>query len=496
MRISGVIDRSMGNFFCLRGFAPMLQLANVSETIEGLQRDLMNEHRGEMEKFLKSGTFTFFPEVVLCVDLKANEATDSEKGKFYEAVKNKQSLRTAKCGNFSISVSNYTRKSKIENRTQDTIQSSFIDFDENKIKRFLRIDGNHRLSAVDKNSSYKDTIIPFCLIFFYGAEDTDKFCRALFHNINTKQIPLRMDENLKVIIEGENVFSDEELRNDASFGLHYLCTREICKGANSVNLDHFPLVKKFIGQSKYTYFESVFYRLLREQLLREENDPVGTLSRSITNINTALEQSQITEITENIAILGAMTVYKLQPDQSKYKSFISWVRKNNIGLAKNLHIDDVMSIFDSVYENIPKRVFLARWYPAVTNSEFNAAQNRLNAMGKIVEKFKLKLIDIGTQEGGTFAIREEMYQLINESDIFIADLTGARHNVMVEVGYALKNVGRKRILFYYMPTTECQDPPFDINGFRCEKISEAADLENAVSKHIEAILRGAEIGEV
>lgn len=42
-----------------------------------------------------------------------------------------------------------------------------------------------------------------------------------------------------------------------------------------------------------------------------------------------------------------------------------------------------------------------------------------------------------------------MYRDISECDIFIADLTGARHNVMIEVGYALKHVGTGRMVFYF-----------------------------------------------
>ena len=33
MRLTGVIDYSMGNFLCIRGFCPMIKLANISETI-------------------------------------------------------------------------------------------------------------------------------------------------------------------------------------------------------------------------------------------------------------------------------------------------------------------------------------------------------------------------------------------------------------------------------------------------------------------------------
>ena len=86
-----------------------------------------------------------------------------------------------------------------------------MDFDVTKTANFLRIDGNHRLSAVNEHSAYKDAAIPFCLLLFNGASETDKFCRALFHNINTKQIPLKDEENLSVIIESVDVFSGKDV---------------------------------------------------------------------------------------------------------------------------------------------------------------------------------------------------------------------------------------------------------------------------------------------
>ena len=60
-----------------------------------------------------------------------------------------------------------------------------------------------------------------------------------------------------------------------------------------------------------------------------------------------------------------------------------------------------------------------------------------------MESLNLELIDLGTQDGATYDIRSAMYKEITFADIFIADLTGYRHNVMVEVGYAL-NSGKLR----------------------------------------------------
>lgn len=40
MRLTGIIDDTMDNFLCVRGFAPMLELSEISKADENIQRDL------------------------------------------------------------------------------------------------------------------------------------------------------------------------------------------------------------------------------------------------------------------------------------------------------------------------------------------------------------------------------------------------------------------------------------------------------------------------
>ncbi|MCM1026130.1 MAG: hypothetical protein NC432_06820 [Roseburia sp.] len=490
MRLTGIVDYSMGNFLCIRGFCPMIQLADISETIPEIQRDLLSDHAGEMDKFLSGGEFTFFPEVILCSDLASNGARQDAIASFRMAVRQKQNFY-GRVGPFKFAVKGYELKSKEDSRKKDNVQTVYMDFDEAQTAKFLRIDGNHRLSAVNEGSSYKDKAISFCLLLFSGVSETDKFCRALFHNINTKQIPLKDEENLNVIIESTAVFSDEDLA--ANFGTPYLYTRKLC---GKTDLSHYPLIQKYIGDSKYTYFVGIFEHLLKQRLIENEPECVDVIIQKLSDINTALRESGIANVTENIAVLGAMTFYKLQGNEGKYKSFIRWVQKNNIGIADKLHINDVISIYDSVYAHIPKRVFLARWYPD-SEPHLSKANGRLAVIRRIVEEdFRLQLIDLGTQGGGTYSIRDLMYREIGASDIFIADLTGNRHNVMVEVGYAIKNVGLERMLLYSESMEGAEKPPFDLNGFRYEPIVDSNDIELKVKPKLKDIIAGIASGEL
>ena len=81
-------------------------------------------------------------------------------------------------------------------------------------------------------------------------------------------------------------------------------------------------------------------------------------------------------------------------------------------------------------------------------------------------------------------------------DIFIADLTGARHNVMIEVGYALKYVGTGRMLFYFQAGEHCKAVPFDVSHLNYVPIVDSGDIGATVKERIQTILTQAKNGEI
>jgi hypothetical protein len=64
----------------------------------------------------------------------------------------------------------------------------------------------------------REWITPFCLILCRNQLEFRRFSRSLFHNINYKQVPLTMEHNLKLILEDSDLFADELLQKDPSFG--------------------------------------------------------------------------------------------------------------------------------------------------------------------------------------------------------------------------------------------------------------------------------------
>lgn len=482
IKLSGVLEYSMGGFLCLRGFADYKTLARVSKENQDVQRSLIAEHKGEMATFLNKGQYRFFPEVVLSVSLLSDD-NYSDVEVFFETVRTfgtwKQSL-----GKINISIFNHD--------SGDKNRIAHISFDESLLK-LNRIDGNHRLSAVDEvTDNFK---IPFCLVLCRNPTEENQYSRAIFHNINAKQIPLNLEENLKVILGSSEVFPDDMLMADPSFGWKYYLAR---KTIDTVDFSYFPLINAYISNSKHSFFVDLYGFLLSNNIIEEKDESVNTVKTQLVDIERALAESQITATTSNIAVIGTLAYYRLT-NEFKYRGFLSWIKKNNIGNVEKLHISDVINLYNEIFSHVPKKAFLARWYPSAENdgeNETNKAKCRIEAMKEVAKELKLDLTDLGTRETGTFDIREVMYRDIRECDIFIADLTGARHNVMVEVGYALKHVKTERMLFYFQESDKCKTVPFDISHLNYVLIVDSSDIRTKVKEHIQNILTQAKNGEI
>ena len=480
--LSGILEFSMGNFLCLRGYTDYKTLSNISEPNKDVQRELMENHKGEMAAFLNSGEYRFFPEIVLSVSL-LTDNNHTEVSEFLNAVMGKKEWNK-KLGEINISIFNHDAGDK--NRV------AHITFDETKIK-LNRIDGNHRLSAA--NEVVGDFKVPFCLILCQNPDDENRYSRAIFHNINAKQIPLDLEENLKVILGSSEVFSDDKLKTDPSFGWKYYLAR---KTIYTIDFSYFPSINSYISASKHSFFVDLYGFLIKNKSVEENDSAIATVKSQLVEVEQALVESEITATTTNIAVIGALAYYKLT-NESKYRGFLSWIKKNNIGNVEKLHIDDVINLYDEIYEHVPKKVFLARWYPSAEHDgddEFRKAESRISAIKEIVQQLNLELTDLGTRETGTFDIRDVMYHDIRECDIFIADLSGARHNVMIEVGYALKHVKTARMLFYFQASDKCKSVPFDVSHLNYVPIVDSAEIKTSVKVRIENILEQARNGEI
>lgn len=448
MRLTGIIDYTMDNFLCVRGFASMLDLSKISKADDNIQRDLIENHRGEMEAFLSEGKFTFFPEVILGANMRGSEADDEKINTLREVVHTQSTpSRVVTINGIKYSIKKNAVKKENDDRAFDVTLTVAMEFNKQSLvgKEFLRIDGNHRLSAVDERSSYAGKRIPFCLLLFRDADETDKFCRALFYNINTKQIPLKTEQNLKVIIESEQAFDDETLMNDPSFGENYFLTRQIVK---DIDLSDYPFLKMFISDNKFTYFVEVLKLLLKHDLIEKDAEGVRSVLEAFKDINDALKDVATVGAPNNLAVIGAFSYYKLS-DKRKADRFLKWVKKNSIIEVSDIHICDMIEIYDKIYENLPKKVFMSMWFNPKTKDTFKEVKDVQDILLRDYN-VELEIIKVDEHKDGySDIISKRIIEGIDSCDLLIADLSYGNKNVHHEIGYA-QGKGKKVLLIYHI----------------------------------------------
>ncbi len=140
--------------------------------------------------------------------------------------------------------------------------------------------------------------------------------RAIFHNINSKQIPLKLEQNIKIIIESSSVFTDSILEKSQPFGSSCMFTRELLCGNDKIDFGCFPHIKNFVYENKYSFFTDLFRHLLKEGLINEAT-AVDDVKRELVNVENAIGEASITASSDNYSIVGALAYYRLL-DLDKY----------------------------------------------------------------------------------------------------------------------------------------------------------------------------------
>jgi len=509
----GAVENCFNSFYAFRGYAKPKDIVRYSEAYSGYQRNLNNEHTNAIAQYFRDGINVFSPEVIL-----AYSVEDWWNERFNPIFHGE-----AWCGgyvspvHFLVNIDGVSKQRKVILKDELGIQVERLSTnfgkninlakislpDDLPIRPFRRIDGNHRLEAISLIEGEKyEYQIPICIVFLkadlYEGQtnddiDTVKTETMIFHNINSKQLPLTPEETLRAIIENENMFLDNELKDDPSFGFEYYLTRKLL---NEVKLENYPCINTYITETKYAFFVDLFKCLLRHSPELKNDTSFKVLIKKFHELEVDLDDSQKRLAHNNISVIGAMAYY-LVAEPNKYPYFVKWASKNHLGDVKNIRIDDVLGIYDKIYENTPKKIFLARWYPDETDPEHKYAAHRLEAIRNAIQSYdpKIELIDMGTRDTGTFSIREAINQELPISDVFIADLTGARPNVMVEVGIALKNIPEGRMLFYFHQTEDVSKVPFDLSGYQYFPIDDSRDIDEKVVPALRNILEKLRSGE-
>lgn len=471
-------SRVLGTFRIIRGFANLQELAEISvpyemeddgngAEVKGQQRKLDPEHAERIKRYLESGEQRFLPEVILSIRTALTEEVDRTRKPI--GVKSTRKEDGIAIGRAWKSQNIRVHRVKLDRKKLADIRAK---------KLIRRVDGNHRLALADTlkedPSLLTKYLAPFCMILLGPAGDeTDDYSESLiFHTINSTALPLESEHALKLIL-GQHADYDMVPEKEFAFSPNLHFTRLLRDGLLKLP----EPAQTRLGNRPLTSLRGAVRGLLDIDSAVAKDLPTlkrysKALLAALNDIVTRLEPSQPALCKADFFIELAARIWKATPDGGDHNARVNATVAYLVQLAGWFGGDgmvelkegrslskQVLDIFTAVRTRIPKRVFLARWYPtAKDGEEFEAAKLRLKQIRQALKEVEqensthLELIDMGTQKSGTFPIHPKMYEAISSADIILVDLTGVRPNVCVEAGFALQHHEKNRLIFMFQPT--------------------------------------------
>jgi len=484
---NGAFAPSIGGFLTVRGYARLTDIAKCSFADDAYQRDLKPEHVEEIRKFFNDGEYLFFPEIILSVQLDVDyEKTGAPSGDPFQLIRDGQPFKSNTNG---LDVKPRKPRSPADlTRYEITVPDGE--------KLFKRIDGNHRLSAFEalKDVEFDRYVAPFCLVFFGNAKDARRNEKALFHNINSKALPLTSEEVFKGIVDATEDFSDRDL-NDR-FGPEYLQCRQL---KDRLDFTYLSNLKNVFGKNKGQdeCARSVLIQSLQD--VRKQTDPKAALDpeavfEAIKRINDTYGDKRLQACTAQ-GLFAACLFFQLSGDRSRgtYEQFTNWVLRTHQYELQSIHAADLIKIFGKIAQSRKRQVFVSMQFSEDTKPNFDAIKSAVDDLNKAHElDIEIRPIRIDQFDTGySYEINAEVLRLIEDSGLLIADLTHGNKNVYQEIGYLMglnqgKGLAHENFLLIHNGSIGDvkKDIGFNIAGIKQLRLNDTNALREAVKDQV------------
>lgn len=531
MILSGILHTSLGGFTVIRGVAPLGDLARCSEFNAAYQRNLIDTHKAEIERFLADRQYLFFPEVILSASLQFD----------FNAYKGKRSVApvadvlagtgfASNVNGLSVkTVSTRLPKALETVGAANAPQLAYLDLPEDALEsglKLFRIDGNHRLSAANNTKPGEANYnlpTPFCIVLHDDAAQAQRFEKVVFHNINAKQIPLTSEENLRLILQtgDDALFSDDDLFAKPSFGPAYYLARKLLPQFNAEFLG--GLTKHFENRHTLALALTQFLIAKDDDLKKQMTDAasldvqVPRLREALKAVNAVYEEPIRNHLRESgcHGVLVAFAYFALKNQGKQLPAFVRWIISNRIdrlapatttrGLGYHYHLGrtqavdaaSLVEVFESVLSARSREVFVSMEFGAHTDAVYKAIEAAIARVNKdhALQQagLALKPIRIDREnKGHSYTIADEILQVINGCGLLIADLTQSNKNVYHEVGFLMGlNQGRGEPhdnFILLADATKVQDNTIGFNLRPWQQVRFSGDLD-LIEKLVDSLER-------
>lgn len=279
-KLEGIIYKTFNHYVVLRGFAPIKDLAAISHKPESYQRHADEVHKEDIVSFLSTGEYKYFPEITLACRVKdyldfasnigIDNAVDRDDAKFVEG------LRVLS-----------------ERLPYDGYRARHAFLVKKSNEDLVRVDGNHRLEPFDNDNDeiwaktgadkkeLEALVVPYTVIFS-EQEFGDKFEAGIFHNINFRQLPLRLEASLRIIID-VNAFDDKE-----SLGEEYPLAISLIKKIENTDIRSIPWLRNHKNIDLDYYRTSCLK--IAQLLLNRKEVVAGKLATTEEKLSQAIDE--------------------------------------------------------------------------------------------------------------------------------------------------------------------------------------------------------------
>lgn len=369
-------------------------------------------------------------------------------------------------------------------------------------KNEVRVDGNHRLLAIEKliaeGQMRSNYLIPFCIIVFPDNVSM-KDEKIIFHNINSKAVPIRSERLLEGIIvdsKDELSFSDKEL--DDSFGHEYLLARKVLKNKPLAirKLKAIPWIRSDLITALIDIIESIQKRFGNIQTAEHEEAFGIALSNALNDAK--LGENGTLLISSGLLFLLVALYYNIEisspsADAVQYKDrLLTWSEKYQITDAQidteqnaASNAECIEAIFNRYVRSTEQTIFMSRCFSAEYNETENAIRRAINEINN-EKKTGIMLIRVDEHhEGTTGQISDRIFRDIESAGLVIADLSSGKLNVPHEIGYAMGL--KKDLILVHNGTSEEAEKHIPSNIRMFEQIRFNGDyqtLQNEIKRRL------------
>lgn len=425
MKLTGIIEDVFRGVTIFRGYATLKTLASLS-TSTSYQRDKDPDRVNAIMDYISNSSYVFYPELILGWQLDNADAI--------RIIKEEENTSSISLGNgIKIRKAKFKFKSLSAGEEPKTkvvtieIPNTFND------KIFNRIDGNHRLSVVDKikdetgtyDSEICNQIAPFSLIIQSKSHEANKYESAYFYLINSKAKALTTEENLKAIFKADR-FTQNEKKELLSIESDFVIDA-IGKSADKLSQSNLRVVDKVFDGCVY----SLSYNICREF----DNPNIEAILSAISYINDEYYQCESTDFTSSYVY--ALIKVRVA-NRNLFECFIEWAHSHHLENKDGISSKTLWTMFDTIIKSAIE-VFVAMPYydgkPEIIE-EYNKIYSDVITDIAKEKKINISLFPIMCNKGATGDQIQDIIDKIKKAKIVFADITDNNPNVFYELGWA------------------------------------------------------------